>query len=314
MFCSEKWYKVEDLKGFCCRKPYKMTYHLKWNGLTFQTNVRCHSINNPAPLRPGIRYKVVLAILLVMNLYFPRGFLGCRSRVVEDWCRRGGEIGKRRHRKTSPRQRLQVGAHDAPLKGSQITPGYQVFIYFQAIYRGYLYIYIHMIYIRDTANGEFIEDQKHVPKWQKLMQVENNCRSWQFGLSRCGQSYLHGLSQKIDCSQIMNLARCILLDGSIFVCHGIWLRFDTLVQGCVTDASPSGNVAGLLSEHLQDFVSWVPFCMEKHLTIASPAFFLRGLHQTVMENQAAISAPKICLTSRIEIIRWGWTLGRCLNF
>ena len=65
----------------------------------------------------------------------------------------------------------------------------------------------------------------------------------------------------------------------------------------MTDASPSGNVAGLLSEHLQDFVSWVPFCMEKHLTIASPAFFLRGLHQTVMENQAAISAPKICLTS-----------------
>ena len=143
MFCSEKWYKVEDLKGFCCRKPYKMTYHLKWNGLTFQTNVRCHSINNPAPLRPGIRYKVVLAILRVVNLYFPRGFLGCRSRVVEDWCRRGGEIGKRRHRKTSPRQRLQVGAHDSPLKGSQITPGYQVFIYFQAIYRGYLYTYIY---------------------------------------------------------------------------------------------------------------------------------------------------------------------------
>lgn len=173
-----------------------------------------------------------------------------------------------------------------------------------------------MIYIPDTANGEFIEDQKYVPKWQKLMQVENNCRSWQFGLSRCGQSYLHGLSQKIDCSQIMNLARCILLDGSIFVCHGIWLRFDTLVQGCVTDASPSGNVAGLLSEHLQDFVSWVPFCMEKHLTIASPAFFWRGLHQTVMENQAAISAPKICYTytARIFSIRWGWTLTAASTF
>ena len=176
-----------------------------------------------------------------------------------------------------------------------------MFIYFWAIYRVYLYICIYMytIYITDTANGEFIEDQKYVPKWQKLMQVENNCRSWQFGLSRCGQSYLHGLSQKIDCSQIMNLARCILLDGSIFVCHGIWLRFDTLAQGCVTDASPSGNVAGLLSEHLQDFVSWVPFLHGKNIwPLHHHQHFFKGApYQTVMENQAAISpAPKICLT------------------